>query len=138
LRRFVTGQQFHLSFQLEADAPRNAGQVVEFEPFAFDAPEPEAGSDGNTYLDVSLGAVGIDAKEYVDAVMDSWPPVLEVIWREYLSGIATPTAVIRFEGEAWTIKELSVGFRCGQVNFAARDIAVLYEADVFKGLAGLI
>src|SRR5690606_1319328 len=105
LRRFVTGQQFSREFTLETDAPRNAGELVEFEPFSFDAPEPEAGADGDVYLDVNLGAVGVEAKEYIDSVMNSWPPVLEVIWREHISGITYPTAVIKFEGEAWTIKE---------------------------------
>lgn len=138
LRRFVANQQLPKSFQLEAGAPRNAGDAVEFEPMNLEAPQPEIGEDGETSLDVQLGAIGFEAKPYIDAVMNSWPPKLEVVWRQHLSGITNPVNVLYFEGDAWALDMINLGFQCGQINFAARDISVIYTPDIFKGLGGLL
>lgn len=138
LKRFVTSELWEKYFQLEAGAPRNAGQVVEFDPVGFLAPEPEIGEDGETSLDVQLGAIGFEAKPYIDAVMNSWPPKLEVVWRQHLSGVISPVNVLYFEGDAWALDMINLGFQCGQINFAARDISVIYTPDIFKGLGGLI
>jgi hypothetical protein len=138
LKRFVTGQQFDKSFKLESAAPRNPSAVVAFEPVGFEAPQPEAGEDGEVFLDVQLGAIGFEAKPYIDAVMNSWPPRIDVVWRQHLTGVEQPVAVLYFEGAAWTLDVINVGLRCEQINFASRDISLIYTPDVFKGLRGLI
>ena len=138
LFRFVSNQNFAKSFQLEAGAPRNAGQMVSFDPVGFEAPQPEIGEDGETSLDLQLGAIGFEAKPFIDTVMTSWPPKIEVVWRQHLSEDTNPVNVLYFEGDAWALDVINLGVQCGQVNFAARDISVIYTPDIFKGLGGLI
>lgn len=98
LRRFVTQQAYALDFQLESGAPRNAGEVVTFDPVGFSAPEPEQGEDGMA-LDINLGAIGFEAKKYLKDVFSAWPPTIEIVWRRYLSGVTEPF-VLYFEAQA--------------------------------------
>ena len=134
--RYVTGQQFDKQFTLEADAPRNPGELVTFQAVAFDAPEPEQGEDGEVSLDIQFGAVGIDVKPKIKQITDpGWQQPLEIIWRQFLSDITGPQVVLEFEAETLTLQDLSAGIRAQQVNQSARDVAELYTTDRFPGLA---
>ena len=138
VRRFVTGQQLPKSFQLEPEAPRDAGQVVEFDAVGFDAPEPEVGEDGLVSMDIQLGAIGFEAKRYMDGVRAAWPPVIYVVWRQYLQGVDAPQSVLYMQSEAPVIDVINVALQCSQVNLATRGPTETYDPDVFKGLQGLI
>lgn len=137
LRRFVAGQQSAQTFTLEANAPRNAGESVSFEPVGFRAPQPEQGDDGMT-LDIQLGAIGFEAKPYIKDVIGSWPPTIEIVWRQHLSGVTDPVQWFYFEAADLSLESISVGIRAEQVNQAARDVSRIYKGDEFQGLRGSI
>lgn len=137
LHRFVSKQQLPKSFTLESDAPRNGGEVVEFEPVGFEAPEPEQGEDG-MFMDVQLGAIGFEARKYLKAVFDSWPPTIDLIWRQYFEGVTEPVQVFYFQVASPSIENVSVAMRAEQVNRAAQDVSRTYDGDDFPGLRGSI
>ena len=135
VERYVAGEMFDIDLQLEADAPRNAGQVVTFTAAAFDAPEPEQGSDGDVSLQLQLGAIGRMLKEKYRAISNSGSRVpVEVIWRKYLSGVTGPKVVLEFEEANIALRGLSAAISAKQVNPAARSVAEIYTAERFPGL----
>lgn len=133
-RRFVTMQSSAKFFQLESDAPRNAGQVVTFDPIPFEAPEPEQGDEGEVSLDITLGGVGFEVKSYLKQCFSGWPPKVEVIWRRHLEGIAEPPVVFQFQSKDSSIQLVNAQIQCRQVNYGARGIGRTYKYDDFLGL----
>ncbi len=135
VRRFVTAQQEAKSFQLESTAPVDAGLVVEFEPVAFQAPEPEQGAQGGVSLDIQMGAIGFEAKQYLTQVFAAWPPTIDVVWRRHLEGVTEPVQVFYLQAKPSIIEGVSVAISCSQSNPAGRDISRIYKFDEFPGLA---
>lgn len=131
--RFVTGQTFSKDFTLESEAPRNAGEVVTFDPYQFAAPEPEQGTDGEVSLDIQLGTVGVQAKQYMRDVSASWPPIIDIVWRKHLSGVTDPVFVLYFQAETVGLQNIDAAISARQVNQAARDVSRKYNDD-FPGL----
>ena len=56
MQRYVDGRIDPLNFTLESDAPRNAGETVEFYG-AFTFAKPDQGAP-NVYAEIQLGRVG--------------------------------------------------------------------------------
>ena len=137
LRRFVASQVLPKEFTLEADAPRNASAIVEFEPVSMEAPEPEIGEDG-AELDINLGAVGLEGYEYLNAVMSAWPPTIDIVWRQYLSGVTQPVGVLYLQAEAPSINLQSLTMRASQVNPRGRSVALIAKEDKYLGLRGAL
>lgn len=135
LKRWVINQVKPKSFQLEATAPRNAGETVEFIGIGGVAPEPEQGEFGAS-LELNLGAVGQhvnrELRKYTDAGRRS---PTEVIWRQHLSGVALPSVYFYFQLEKAIIKGRNFGLVARQVNTASRNISRRYKADEFIGLS---
>jgi len=132
-RRFVTEQVEDKDFLIESGAPLNAGEVVTFQAVAFSAPEPEQ-SESGAMLNIDMGAIGFEAKPYLEAVMTQWPQRLDVRYRQYLSGYSQPQLVVYLEGAEVTINDSVVSIQAEQVNQAARNIAVLYDTETYPGL----
>ena len=134
VRRFVAEQQTAIDFRLEADAPADPDTVVTFEPLALSAPEPEQGQDGELSLDIQMGAIGFQAKQYFINVFSAWPPTVNVVWRRHLEGVVYPVQVLYFDSLSGVIEDVSVALSCAQTNQAARDVSRVYKYDEFPGL----
>lgn len=132
--RYVTKQQFAKSFTLETDAPRNAGELVQFEAVAFEAPELDVGAEGELSQEIQLGSVGQMIKEKLNSITDDgWLEPLEVIRREYLSGVTYPEVVYRLETEIVGLETTAAGIKAGQVNFAGFNVSRIATPEDFPG-----
>ena len=72
----VTTQYTPISARLEATAPLNAGQVVEFQPFGIDTGIPE--------LQITIDNVSREILRHIELAMPQ-PEMLEVTYRAFLS-----------------------------------------------------
>lgn len=126
--RYVNGQQEPKEFGVD-------GVTEVFEPFGFEAGEPEQGEEGEVVMSIQLGAVGAFITEKMKMIVDYRAP-LKVVWGQYLStDHSAPAISIDMEAETITIEDRVAAIRASQVNFAAYDVAVTYKTDVFPGLA---
>jgi hypothetical protein len=73
-----------LTARLEAAAPINPGELVEFQAFAFDIKPPEVIDSGVPELEISIDNVSGEIIEHIELAMGN-PEFLEVLWRVYLS-----------------------------------------------------
>lgn len=85
-----------LDARLEADAPREAGQVVTFIPLAFRLRPPEAGPEAPGTLELEIDTAGREIVAEIDrAVADPAPVAL--IWRRFIAAeaLAGPDLAVR-------------------------------------------
>jgi hypothetical protein len=82
--RFVTGRDYGdpLSATLEADAPRDAGESVDFEPMAFDMIPPGMDGNGPTPARVRMDNVSGEILRIMRRTITTNEPV-EIIYREF-------------------------------------------------------
>lgn len=80
----VTTQYAPITAKLEAGAPLNAGQMVEFQPFAFDFVLPEVVDTGIPELQINIDNVSREIIEHIELAMPQ-PEKLEVTYRAFLS-----------------------------------------------------
>lgn len=73
-----------VSAKLEANAPLNAGQVVTFQPFAFEMTLPEVMDKGVPELSLKIDNVSREIIQNIELAIPQ-PDKLEVTYRAYLS-----------------------------------------------------
>lgn len=135
VKRYVLNQLKPKLLQLEAGAPINAGEVVEFQAVNGVAPEPEQGEFGAS-LEVNFGSVGLQFKQEMNNITDVGRRTpAQLTWRQHLSGVATPDPVFYFQVETAAKKSRFVGIKAQQVNTASRNVSRRYKADEFIGLS---
>jgi len=134
--RYVDGRIDPLSFTLESDAPRNAGQSVEFVGGAFSFGKPDQGQP-NVYADIQLGRVGSQVKQHLKQIRGADRALTgEVILREYIGGqLGAPVFVLRLYLSTVTLTNDGAVIRAEQSNPADRSVSEFYTSDRFPGLA---
>lgn len=139
VQRYVSGRIEPLSFGLEASAPRNASQTVEFIGGAFSYQLPDQ-NDSYVKADITLARVGRQIKQQLKQIRGADRALTgEVILREYLAGqLEAPLYVLRlFIGTISLTKDGAV-IRVEQDNPADRQVSDIYTSERFPGLAEAI
>lgn len=132
LHRYVAGQQFNKQFIIEANAPRNPVETVEFEAASLQSDEVEQGEEGEVSLDIQLGAIGQMIKERMKKV-DLWFPI-EVIRRTYIGENNPPQTVISLESDQVGLDDVLALITASQVNQYEFDVSRKYTPEIFPGL----
>lgn len=138
--RFVNGRIDPLSFGLEASAPRNAGETVEFLGAAFEYSLPEQNENVVT-MEIQLGRVGRDVKQKLKAIrlagteFDS----ADVVIREYIEGeLTTPMFTLRLFVASIAMTFEGVAILTQLDNPAGRNVAEIATIERFPGLAEVL
>ena len=136
LLRYVSGRIDPKSFKLEANAPRNAGEEVEFLGGYFEYQLPDQ-NDSKSGADISLGRVGSQVKRLLKELTPAQRTKPgEVVLREYVAGneLIGPDYVLRLYTEKIALTAENVIIKIGSDNPAARGVAMLFNPEVFPGL----
>jgi hypothetical protein len=80
----VVGDYTPVTAMLEPDAPLNAGQMVEFQPFAFELTLPELMDKGVPELGIRIDNVSREILQNIELAMPL-PDKLEITYRAFLS-----------------------------------------------------
>lgn len=136
LLRYVTGRIDPIDFTLEASAPRNAGEVVEYTGKGFQFQQPDQ-NDTIVSADLQLGRVGSEVKQILKSIRGfDRAKVGEVIYRQFIDGPnSEPAKVIMLYIRSVTMTADGVVIRVEQDNPADRAVSTIYAVEVFKGLA---
>ena len=140
LLRFVSGRIDPLSFGLEASAPRNAGDTVEFTGAAFQYTLPEQNENVIT-MEIQLGRVGRDVKQKLKAIKQAGTQFdsADVVIREYIEGeLTTPMFALRLFVSTITMTFEGVAILTQLDNPAGRNVAELATIERFPGLEGIL
>lgn len=140
LLRFVSGRIDPLSFGLEASAPRNAGETVEFTGAAFEYTLPEQNEDVVT-MEIQLGRVGRDVKQKLKAIKLAGTQfdAADVVVREYIDGeLTTPVFAIRLFIASITMTFEGVAILTQLDNPAGRNVAEIATIERFPGLSEVL
>jgi len=86
--RFVRGFDA-LTAGLEATAPLNPGEMVSFQPMAFDIDQPLANSDGRFELSLTIDGAGGEIIRQLELQAEGDRERVEMIMREYTSADLT-------------------------------------------------
>lgn len=133
--RYVDGTIDPKFFTLEATAPRNAGQTVEFIGAGMRYTLPDQ-SDDNGTLEVQLGRVGSPVKQLLKQVVGfTRIQTGEVIIREYIDGATDGPFVLQLGLASVTITPDGVAILAELENPAIRAVSEIYTVERFPGLA---
>lgn len=134
--RYVDGRHTPKNFTLEADAPRNPSESVQYLGGAVSYALPNQNED-NPSLEIQLGRIGQFVKAKLKAVQGfvRFTPA-EVIIREYIQGEETaPAAVLRLNVSTITMTAEGVVMLAELDNPASRRICRIVNEEDFPGLA---
>lgn len=135
--RYVNHQQFRKSFRLNADSPRDAGRVVDFQPFSFEITRPNQNGDPILSLEVQMGRVGSQVKSNLKMISATgFMTPAQLIYRVFLDN--EQVLSLPFEISTITIEDQTVVIRGEQENPTFRDISRIYLASDFPGLTQTI
>lgn len=136
LLRYVTGRIDPLSVTLEASAPRNASESVEYIGGAFKFQRPEQ-QESVVQADIQLGRVGKQVKQILKSITGAArAEVGEIVYRQYIAGeLTAPVFVLRLYITSITMNADGVAIRAEQDNPSDRRVAELYLPERFPGLA---
>lgn len=128
-----------LDGRLEAGAPRNAGELVTFIPYAFDVVPPDVVSETMPQVTIEIDNVGSEILAQVDAAVLAGDPI-EVIYRQFLSDRAQDgpetdpplrLTLVQISATPTRIRAVAGFSTLMDRKFPKLD----YDLDVFPGLA---
>lgn len=124
------------TFTLEATAPRNAGEAVEFAPTYMDFTPPEQTSDPVTSIDIQLGRVGTRVKAELKKIRDGgFLESMSVIYRMFLSDdTSAPAEVYTLWASSVTLQATSAAITATDSNPANKNVSRIYRFTDFPGL----
>ena len=136
-RRLVSRQFLPKTFGLESTAPRNAGQMVEFQPASMDITPVQQSNQTTVSLELQLGRVGSAFKDELNKINGAgfFQPI-EGIYRVYRgTSLSQPmmTPVVLFCSSA-NLESDSVALLFEDDNPASVTVSKLYLAQDFPGL----
>jgi hypothetical protein len=135
VERYVDGTIDPISFTLESDAPRNAGQTVEFEGTAFEYSQPEQ-SQSTITMDIQLGRVGTQIKHKLKQIKGADRAKSgEVIIREYIAGESDVKYKLELYIRNITMTMDGAAITCAQDDPSKQNVAEIYTSQRFPGLA---
>lgn len=129
---------------LETTAPRNAGELVTFLPFAGDIVEPTESNDAEQSISVNIADINSEIPKYLDSFDGfDWLEPIQVIYRKYWSGDnsqpATPPAYLFATTPSYdsTNSEapISTTFVASDVDLSQKRAGIIYTVRQFPGLA---
>lgn len=134
----VVRERVSISARLEASAPRDAGEVVEFAAYAFDLTPPDQTSTGTPQCVLEIDNVSREILVQVRAAVVEGSPV-EMIYRAYLSGALLdgpendPPLTMQLKSVSAT--PLRIRAVCGFPDLLNESFPrLVYDMDTFKGL----
>lgn len=136
VHRRVKGQFYDKQFMLESTAPRNAGEIVTFEPAAFETQHPDISEDSVLTMTTQMGNIGSMIKGYLKQIKayDNLYPnttATEYIYREFINGV--PSKIYLWVSN-FNITGDTVAFVASDDNPNAISVAEVYKAQNFPGL----
>ena len=136
VHRRVKGQFYDKQFMLESTAPRNAGEIVTFEPAAFETQHPDISEDSVLTMTTQMGNIGSMIKGYLKQIKsyDNLYPnttATEYIYREFINGV--PSKIYLWVSN-FNITGDTVAFVASDDNPNAINVAEVYKAQNFPGL----
>lgn len=136
VHRRVKGQFYDKQFMLESTAPRNAGEVVTFEPAAFETQHPDISEDSVLTMTTQMGNIGSMIKGYLKQIkaydnLYQNTTATEYIYREFINGV--PSKIYLWVSN-FNITGDTVAFVASDDNPNAINVAEVYKAQNFPGL----
>lgn len=136
VHRRVKGQFYDKQFMLESTAPRNSGEIVTFEPAAFETQHPDISEDSVLTMTTQMGNIGSMIKGYLKQIKsyDNLYPnttATEYIYREFINGV--PSKIYLWVSN-FNITGDTVAFVASDDNPNAISVAEVYKAQNFPGL----
>lgn len=124
------------TFTLEATAPRDAGQAVEFAPTYLQFTPPEQSDDPVVSIDIQLGRIGSRVKRELKKVRDGgFLEPMAVIYRMFLSDdTSVPAQVYTLWTSGITLQASSVAITATDNNPANKNVSRVYRFTDFPGL----
>lgn len=126
------------SLTLEADAPRNAGETVAFRAVTFEAPKPSQLEEPRINIPITISRIGSELKSYIKQIraFGAYEPI-QVVWRQYLSNIATPVVVYYLYAAEVSLDAQAVTINASDENPLAKSVARIVTTGDFPGLIDL-
>ena len=121
---------------VESDAPRNAGEMVEYQALAFQISAPSQQDVPNVNIAINLGRVGSELKSKMKLVrgFDRQTPH-EIIYREYFSdNMSAPSRLWQVYSGNINFDQNSVTVNAEDENPTTRDWSRKYTVEDFPGL----
>ena len=129
---------------LELTAPRNASELVTFEPFAGNITESTESNDAEQSISIDVADINSLVQQYL-SVLDGWDwfTPIEVIYRKYWSGdnsqpaipasylFATTPSYENSDGES----PIKTSFLASDVDLSQKRAGIIYDVRSFPGLA---
>ena len=133
----VVRDTVNLSATLEATAPANAGEVVDFVAYAFDVVRPEVSPAGVPQCTITIDNVAREILAAIEASLTTTDPI-EITYREFLStDLSGPqndppiTMVLgNIDADVFRITATASFRNIGNRRFPSLE----YDADTFPGL----
>lgn len=137
VQRFVKNY-IDVTLPLESNAPRNAGEQVNFQAATVNIIEPSERQDGEQILQLNFGNVDGRIHDLIDSVTgQGYLTPIEVIYRKYVSTDLSQPAV-----PPVTLFASSIAFQGTSATFNAEDSDLsqkrsggVYSLELFPGLA---
>lgn len=129
---------------LENTAPRNAGELVTFLPFAGNITESPEANDAEQSIAIDIADLNSEVPKYLDSLDGfDWFTPIEVIYRKYWSGDnsqpATPAQYLFATAPSYesTNSEvpISTSFVASDVDLSQKRAGIIYTLRDFPGLA---
>lgn len=129
---------------LEPGAPRNAGEAVEFLPFAGNVTDSQESNDAEQSVAIDIADINSEVPKYLDSLdgLDYFTPI-EVIYRKYWSGDlsqpALPPQYLFATGPSYEVTDsevpISTSFVASDVDLSQKRAGTIYDIRNFPGLA---
>ncbi|MBF0339662.1 MAG: DUF1833 family protein [Magnetococcales bacterium] len=127
-----------INAKLEADAPENPGETVEFIAFAFDVHPPEVAPGGSPRMTIELTNISRTILAAVEQAMESTDPI-RIMWRQYMdSGLTVgpennpPIDLVMTSIHA---TPMQISLECGFPDMGQKKFpAITYSPQTFPGL----
>ena len=122
---------------IEAGAPRNAGQTVQFDPLFFRIAAPRQNDTGSINIGIDLGRVGSNVKDALKQVRGfARQRPHEIIYREYFGDDLTePSRLWQVFGSEVSLSVDGVSINGTEDNPTTRDWSRTYIVSDFPGLS---
>ena len=126
------------NLQIEAGAPRNAGETVEFLPIGIEWQVPDQANGGAISLPIVFSEVGTDMREKLKS-LSPWAVFdgIDVILRLYLSNVADPRKFYYLQVTNISLSGSNAQISASDENASTKRTARAYTFNDFPGLSEL-
>lgn len=134
VKRYVRRKKAPIELILEATAPRDAGEIVEFTGANFNYVLPEQ-SESTVTAEIQFGQVGRLFKQELKNIRGaSRAEVGEVIIREWVKGELEPDFVLRLFIRSIGVQPNGAAILASQEDPSGRGVSRIYTTTDFEGL----